>query len=126
MYVSPIEIIMEDIKRSIDTNTMKIIQGYNINVDKDELIKALSYDRDQYNKGYEDAKKEMNFLSKDDIETILINLNASKEDLCNRGLWSIAEEYQQLIYKIVVNFADTLGEKVNEYTDNKLFTTKRR
>ena len=54
-------------------------------------------------------------LSKDDIETILINLNASKEDLCNRGLWNIAEEYQQLIYKILVNFADTLGEKVNEY-----------
>lgn len=54
-------------------------------------------------------------LSKDDIETVLITLNASKEDLCNRGLWKVAEEYQQLIDKILVNFADTLGEKVNEY-----------
>ena len=71
MYINPIEIIMEDIKRSIDTNTMRILQGYNINVDKDELIKALSYDRDQYNKGYEDAKKDVlstidNFISMDE------------------------------------------------------------
>lgn len=71
MYVSPIKIIMEDIERSIDTNIMKILQGYNIKVDKDELIKALSYDRDQYNKGYEDAKQDVlatidNFISMDE------------------------------------------------------------
>ena len=54
-------------------------------------------------------------LTADDIETILIHLNASKEDLCNRGLWNIAEEYQQLIDKILFIFADTLGEKANEY-----------
>ena len=71
MYISPIEIIMKDIQQSIDTNVLKILQGYNINVDKDELIKALSYDRDQYNKGYEDAKKDVlaaidNFISMDE------------------------------------------------------------
>ena len=27
-----------------------------VNVDKDELIKALSYDRDQYEKGYSDGR----------------------------------------------------------------------
>ena len=63
-------------------------------------------------------------LSKADIETILINLNASKEDLCNRGLWNIAEEYQQIIYKILVNFADTLGEKLNEYVTELLPVSK--
>lgn len=40
-------------------------------MDKTELIKALSYDRDQYNKGYEDAKKDVlaaidNFISMDE------------------------------------------------------------
>jgi len=71
MYISPIEIIMKDIQQSIDTNVLKILQGYNINIDKDELIKALAYDRDQYNKGYEDAKKDVlstidNFISMDE------------------------------------------------------------
>ena len=28
----------------------------NVDVDKEELVKALKYDRDQYNKGYQDAK----------------------------------------------------------------------
>ena len=114
MYVNPIKIIMKDIKRSIDTNIMKILQGYNINVDKDELIKALSYDRDQYNKGYEDAKKEMNFLSKDELDIICIHLNAFKETLCNRGLWSEAEEYQHIIDKIHFISADMFEEKTKD------------
>ena len=29
-----------------------------VDVDEKELVKALSYDRDQYNKGYEDGKKD--------------------------------------------------------------------
>ena len=71
MYVSPIEVIMKDLKESFDANILKAIQGYDINVDKDELVKALSYDRDQYNKGYEDAKKDVlatidNFISMDE------------------------------------------------------------
>lgn len=68
MYVSPIEVTMKDLKESFDADILKVIWGYDINVDKEELVKALSYDRDQYNKGYEDAKKDVlamidNFIS---------------------------------------------------------------
>ena len=35
--------------------TARAVQSYGINVDKDELIRALQYDREQYYKGYADA-----------------------------------------------------------------------
>ena len=38
---------------------MKAIRKVGVNVDKDELIKALQYDRNQYTKGYEDGKNEI-------------------------------------------------------------------
>ena len=34
---------------------LKTLYDMDIIVDKDELMKALEYDRDQYNKGYEDG-----------------------------------------------------------------------
>ena len=38
---------------------MEVVQRYDINVNKEELIKALSYDRNQYDKGYKDAIDDM-------------------------------------------------------------------
>lgn len=63
MYESPIiQTMMSDISEQIvkeqENQFMYQIQqtiGYDI--DKDELIKALQYDRDQYQKGYADAMK---------------------------------------------------------------------
>ena len=58
MWKSPIE-IQQDIVRQVDMviedGAMKAIQRFDINVDKEELIKALKYDRDQYEKGYQDG-----------------------------------------------------------------------
>ena len=59
MYESPItEIIGEMRMKQVEEQENHIyecIQQYGINVDKEELIKALQYDRDQYEKGYRDA-----------------------------------------------------------------------
>ena len=55
-YKSPIEIIYEQVRYEMDNEIMRAIQGVGINVDKDELIKALAYDRDQYQKGFQDGK----------------------------------------------------------------------
>lgn len=33
-----------------------------VNVDKEELLKALKYDREQYEKGYRDAKAEQQWI----------------------------------------------------------------
>ena len=54
-YKSPIEIIQGEITSKFENEVLRYIQSYNINIDRDELIKALSYDRDQYQKGYNDA-----------------------------------------------------------------------
>lgn len=63
MYESPIEKIYGEIKTQMiqeDENMiMKAVRNVNINVDKDELIKALNYDRNQYAKGYEDGKNDV-------------------------------------------------------------------
>ena len=53
-------------------------------------------------------------LSKDELEIICIHLNAFKENLCNRGLWSEAEKYQRIIHKIHFIFADMFEEKAKE------------
>lgn len=56
MYKSPIEIICGDIKKQIDNDIYRVTQKYDIKVDKNELIQALQYDRNQYDKGYADGK----------------------------------------------------------------------
>lgn len=58
MYESPIEIIQTQMQMQMDKGILKAVQGVGINVDKEELVKALAYDREQYVKGYKDGVKE--------------------------------------------------------------------
>ena len=58
-YKSPIEIITSEVEAKMEGDIMTAIQRYGINVDKEELLKALRYDRDQYAKGYADAKNDL-------------------------------------------------------------------
>lgn len=62
MYKSPIEIVYGEVKThtesEIDKYVYECIQEVGVNVNKEELIRALKYDRDQYEKGYYDAKHE--------------------------------------------------------------------
>lgn len=62
-YKSPIEILKETIIKETDDNIYKAVLGVAINVDKDELIKALEYDRQQYENGYDAGYK----AAKDEI-----------------------------------------------------------
>lgn len=57
-YKSPIELYMNEIKTKIDGDCVKAVQEYGFKVDKNELAKALKYDRDQYNSGYLDGYME--------------------------------------------------------------------
>ena len=58
MYKSPIEIIYGQMQTQIDGDIYRAVQSYDINVDKDELLRALMYDRNQYEKGFFDGKEE--------------------------------------------------------------------
>ena len=57
VYEPPITLYMNEIQTQIEDNCLKAVQSYGFNVDKDELKKALDYDRGQYDKGYADARK---------------------------------------------------------------------
>lgn len=59
MYKSPIDIIYGQMETQMEGDILRAVQKYGINVDKEELLRALQYDRDQYNKGYADAKAEL-------------------------------------------------------------------
>lgn len=59
-YKSPIEVAQEISSNIIQKEEEYIVQEVckiGIQVDKDELLKALAYDRNQYEQGYQDALK---------------------------------------------------------------------
>lgn len=70
MYKPPIEVIthmeiqqvleeaVSQMQTDVDNHIYQCIQKVGVDVDKEELIKALSYDRGQYEKGYADGVKE--------------------------------------------------------------------
>lgn len=55
MYESPITQILGEIQTTVEDDCMKVVQQCGFDVNKEELMKALSYDRNQYSKGYEDG-----------------------------------------------------------------------
>lgn len=80
-YKSPVEMfsqisdIVEYMHRQQDEYICRAIMQLGINVDKEELIKALAYDRGQYEKGYHDGYDADKWIS---VESELPNCN--KED----------------------------------------------
>ena len=59
MYKSPIRVLVDeptfDYTKDIDITILKAVQSVKVDVNPEELIKALQYDRDQYNRGYHDG-----------------------------------------------------------------------
>ena len=58
-YQSPINIIMGQMSTSYENGILKAVQNAGIFVDKNELLKSLQYDREQYQKGYADRDLEI-------------------------------------------------------------------
>lgn len=78
-YESPIDVITTQFIQQLDDRTFRAVLDCDIHVDKDQLIKALAYDRGQYEKGYEDGVNSVNEwipiserLPEDSYETDLI------------------------------------------------------
>ena len=55
MFESPIKIITDGMRTQIDGQIFRAVQNVGVIVDKEELLKALQYDREQYEKGYFDG-----------------------------------------------------------------------
>lgn len=95
-YESPIKLTntMESIVRRVreegDKKIYECIASYGIDVNKEELEKALKYDRDQYVKGYADggADAEMQLLELENMDEVVRKLNVLllKNKLTIRGM----------------------------------------
>ena len=87
MYESPINQIMGEMQTTYENECLKVVQSYGFDVNKEELAKALMYDRNQYEKGYKEGIEKLDFL----ISEFLIPLEI--ENVCDElNLWG-ADEY---------------------------------
>ena len=66
MYTSPIKLVTNQIIMELDNDVVNAVQKVGIEVDKQELIRALKYDRDQYDKGYADGYNANKWIGVDD------------------------------------------------------------
>lgn len=55
MYESPINEILGELQFTYDNECMKAVQSVGFDINKEELTKALLYDRNQYEKGFNDG-----------------------------------------------------------------------
>ena len=83
MYINPINEIYKDmevrINQQLEEMIVKAVRECDIEVDKDELIKALQYDRNQYEKGFADALNKI----RAEIEQIIGERNLDDYDFCS-------------------------------------------
>lgn len=74
MYESPVNLIVQDIETQMvqkeEQMILEAIRKCDVVVNKEELIKAINYDRNQYTKGY-----------KDGVSDVLNKIMAEIEDL---------------------------------------------
>lgn len=89
MYESPIQIIYDQMQTQIDNEIIRAVQSYNITVNRDELIKALEYDRNQYQKGFEDARRQfqqkIGIWAESTTETCFYTLTTYTCPFCGRS-----------------------------------------
>lgn len=87
MYESPVNVIYGEMQTQIEGDIYKVIQNVGIDVNKKELLKAMEYDRSQYQKGYTDAMEDLDIL----ISEFCVPLEIENicEELCD---WDMDEE----------------------------------
>ncbi len=99
-YQSPINLIMSDMQVKMEGEILKAVQNVGVKVDKDELLKALQYDRNQYQKGYDDRDSEIvrckDCKHRGNSEKCVLSAISEEKDfplfmLDNRGDWFCAD-----------------------------------
>lgn len=104
MYNSPIEMILGEMQMQQEGEVLKAVQRVGVNVDKEELLKALQYDRGQYVKGYNDGIKEF-------AEELMFNLDEEIGAYANAG-------HGLNVYEWLYNYLRSKGI-VKEMTEGK-------
>lgn len=69
-YKSPVQVITNQMQTKLEGQIFEAIQNVGVVVDKEELIKAMNYDRDQYASGFENGYNKAIDDYKQSIETL--------------------------------------------------------
>lgn len=56
-YELPVKVYQSELQTTIENEIVKSLKSIGIDIDKEELLKALAYDRNQYKEGYEAGYK---------------------------------------------------------------------
>lgn len=100
MYKNPIEVIYSQVRTQLveeeERQILKAVHDVGVEVDRDELIKALEYDRDQYEKGFEDGKNSVWV----DVKERLPKKNGS--------YWVMISEFGLTSFPMVADFANNI------------------
>lgn len=119
-YKSPIEIIHSQMEIQYENDIYSAVQKVGINVDKDELVKALEYDRNQYQKGYEDAKTLYENTQPYKFEDLEINMFVF--DLVKNRVNKIIETFDADCGIPYLKLDDGFGEWfIIEFEENRFF-----
>ena len=104
MYESPIYIYTKELQSKLDGNILTAVHSYGISVDRDELIKALHYDRMQYDYGYADGLRRANKTA--------ITMFAEQVKML------FYEEFDEIIPSIMADKIDNLVKEFTEVEDD--------
>ena len=114
MYNSPIDVITRQLRTQQEDHVFKAVQEVGITVDKEELLKALKYDRDQYNNGYHNG-----------YHDALVARSMLAEDIKESVAREIFEEIDRMIFGTVIPnecaiiSTAQLAELKKKYTEGK-------
>ena len=85
MYKSPIELYFNQMQMQMDEQlgeqVYKAVTQVGINIDKDELFKALANERDQYNEGFYDGVKE----ARERVMRLVLELQDNLDELARNA-----------------------------------------
>ena len=97
MYDSPIKLfttdpIIETLKNEADELIVRAVSKADVQVDREELIRALHYDRGQYDRGYYDGKMAAQAETEAKGMTLLDSLRSV---LCYNGLTDVVRGWKK-------------------------------
>lgn len=116
-YESPIRMIYSELNQQVEEHMYKCVLNVGVDVNKEELYKALQYDRNQYGKGYSDAKRQYDrghghwiyntdeFTPK--MRCSVCGYNRPVHCVCNEPITSVVEQEP-------ANFCNNCGAEMDE------------
>lgn len=81
-YKSPVQVIVDEMNTRLEGQILEEIQSVGVYVNKEELIKAMNYDREQYSKGFENGyNKAIDDFSRELSDKIMSEIDDCAEEL---------------------------------------------